>query len=90
MTTTIQVRTNSATKKGAQHILHSLGMDLSTAINIYLVQIIEKQGIPFDIVTENGFTLEQERSILADIESAKKSRKKYASAKEMHRAILGE
>ncbi len=87
MTTTIQVRTNPKTKKTAQQILEKLGLDLSTAINIYLVQIIQNKGIPF-IVTENGFTLEQEMSILKDIESAKKSRKGYKSSKAMHKAIL--
>ncbi len=88
MTTTIQVRTDQGTKKAAQQILQALGLDLSTAINIYLVQIIEKHGIPFPIVTENGLSEETEKSILKDLETAKKSRKSFSSAKSMHRAIL--
>lgn len=89
MTTTVQVRTKPETKKAAQQILETLGLDLSTAINMYLVQIIQKKGIPFDIVTENGFTPAQERAILKDLASAKKSGKRYSSAKDMHKAILG-
>ncbi|OIO52923.1 hypothetical protein AUJ46_06645 [Candidatus Peregrinibacteria bacterium CG1_02_54_53] len=90
MTTTIQVRTNQATKKTAQLILEKLGLDLSTAINIYLVQIIEKQGIPFEVVTENGMTPAEEKKILKEIVWAKRHGKRYASAKALHDAILKE
>ncbi len=87
--TTIQVRTEDKTKKAAQLILSKLGLDLSTAINIYLVQIIEKKGIPFDVLTENGLTPAEEDEILKELASAKRSKKSYASAEEAHRAILG-
>lgn len=90
MTTTIQVRSNAKVKKSAQHVLEKLGLDLSTAINMYLVQIVEKQGIPFEIITENGMTPAQEAKILKEIEWAKKHGKRYRSAKELHDAILRE
>ncbi len=86
--TTIQVRTKEKTKKAAQRILESLGLDLSTAINIYLVQIIEKKGIPFEILTENGMTPAEEREILKEMEWALTHGKRYASAREMHKDIL--
>lgn len=70
-------------------VLNNLGMDLTTAINIYLIQIIEKNGIPFEVVSENGLSPAQELSILKDLKSARKSKKKYSSAKSMHKAILG-
>lgn len=70
--------------------MHTLGLDLSTAINIYLVQIIEKQGIPFEIVTENGLTPQEEKKILKEIAWAKKHGKRYKSAKDLHKAILKE
>ena len=90
MTTTIQIRTNQITKKAAQQILEKLGLDLSTAINIYLVQIIEKQGIPFEVVTENGLTPAEEDKILKELAWAKKYGKRYRSARELHEAILKE
>jgi addiction module RelB/DinJ family antitoxin len=86
--TTIQVRTEDKTKKAAQLILGKLGLDLSTAINIYLVQIIEKKGIPFEIMTKNGLTPQEEDDMLKEIAWAKKHGKRFASAKELHRAIL--
>ncbi len=87
---TIQVRTNKKLKREAMRILQKLGLDLSTAVNMFLVQVKLRKGIPFDIVTENGFTPAQEEEILKDIAWAKKHGKRYSSAKELHRAILGE
>ena len=88
--TTIQIRTKEKTKKTAMQILEKLGLDLSTAINIYLVQIIEKRGIPFEVVTENGLTPAEEKKILKEVAWAKKHGKRYKSAKELHGAILKE
>lgn len=88
--TTIQVRTKAGLKKSAQQVLDTLGLDLSTAINMYLVQIVVKQGIPFEIRTENGFTPAQEQEILQEIAWAKKYGKKYTSTKEMFDDILAE
>ena len=45
----INVRTDSELKAKAQSVLTDLGLDMSTAINIYLSQIVYKQAIPFEI-----------------------------------------
>ena len=86
--TTLQIRTEEKVKKSAQKVLKALGMDLSTAINMYLMQIIIKKGIPFEIRTENGFTPAQERKLLKEAAWAKKHSKGYSSAAELHRAIM--
>ncbi len=39
-------------KKQAVELFADLGMDLSTAINIYLKKAIAEQGIPFDVTRE--------------------------------------
>lgn len=36
-------------KKQAQKLFADLGMDLSTAINIYLKKALAEQGIPFEV-----------------------------------------
>ncbi len=46
----ITVRTDIQAKKDAQRILSSLGLDMSTAINIFLRQVIQEEGIPFKVV----------------------------------------
>jgi DNA-damage-inducible protein J len=47
--TTINIRTDSEVKAQAQDVFAKLGMDLSTAINLFLRQVIYKQGVSFDI-----------------------------------------
>ncbi len=39
-------------KKQAQELFADLGMDLSTAINIYLKKALAEQGIPFEVSRE--------------------------------------
>ena len=68
----IQVRIDDKTKKQVQKILGKLGLDMSSAIKIYFQQIIMKKGIPFTVITENGFTLEEELEILKASEEARK------------------
>ena len=45
--TSITVRMNSETKAKAQELFNSLGLDMSTAINMFLNEAIEFNGIPF-------------------------------------------
>ena len=47
--TNINIRTDSELKSKAQTVLADLGIDMSTAINVFLNQIVYKQAIPFEI-----------------------------------------
>ncbi len=69
---TIQIRIDEKTKKSAKKVLDQVGMDMSSAIKLYLNQIAIRRGIPFQILTENGLTLEQEREVLRASAEAKK------------------
>lgn len=62
--TTIQIRTDEKVKKKAQGVFHKLGIDMSSAINVFLYQVILRDGLPFKIVTENGLTPQEEKEIL--------------------------
>lgn len=70
--TTIQVRIDEETKRNAKMVLDDLGLDLSSAVKVYLKHIVITQQIPFKIITENGMTLEQEAAVLKASEEAKK------------------
>lgn len=48
-TSNINIRVDSDIKAQAQQIFATLGMDMSTAINIFLRQSIREQSIPFAI-----------------------------------------
>lgn len=67
----IHVRVKDETKKSASKVLQSMGIDMSTAITMYLHQIIITQTIPFRLVTENGLTMQEERYILKASEEAR-------------------
>ncbi len=49
LTTAINVNVNKETKEEATKILKGLGLNMSTAINMFLTQIVKKDGIPFEI-----------------------------------------
>lgn len=70
--TTVQVRIDEQTKKSAKKILDKIGMDMSGAVKVYFKQIVITQGLPFKLLTENGFTIQQEKEILKASEEAKK------------------
>lgn len=68
----IHVRIKDDTKKSATKVLDRMGIDMSTAITMYLNQIVITQSIPFRLVTENGLTLQQEKEILQASKDAKR------------------
>lgn len=88
MTTTVQLRIDSATKLQAQKILEKLGLDLSSGIKLFLTQVIRTKSVPFVARTENGYTPAQERRMIKETEWALKHGKSFSSAKEMIDDIL--
>ena len=48
-TSAINVQVNAKDKKEATIILKNLGLNMSTAINMFLKQIIKNDGIPFEV-----------------------------------------
>lgn len=93
MNTTVQFRVDSKTKKDASKIFESLGLDMSTGIKMFLSQVVRKKGLPFQVLTENGFTPEQEKRILASIKETEElykagKLKTFDSWDEMKKDIL--
>lgn len=71
---TIQVRIDEKTKKSAKKVLDDIGLDMSSAIIVYLKQIAIYKGIPLKLMTENGLTPEEEKNILKASQEAKKGK----------------
>ena len=46
----INIRVDNDVKNKAQEVFLALGLDMTTAINIFLRQAIRKNGIPFELV----------------------------------------
>ena len=60
-TATISFRTDPAIKREARELYADMGMDLSTAINIFLRQSIRDNGMPFKITRDNPSSIEARR-----------------------------
>ena len=90
-TTNISIRMDAETKAKAQVMLADLGMDLSTAVNIFLRQMLYEGGIPFSITRDvpNKITLEAMKEAQEMYRSPEKY-KKYDSVDSMMEDILGE
>lgn len=50
LTSAINVQVDSATKKEATAILNDLGLSMSAAINLFLKQVVKRDGLPFEVV----------------------------------------
>ena len=55
--TSVNVRTTEDIKKGAEVVLNGLGLNISSAVNLFLKQVINYRGIPFDLRLPNKETL---------------------------------
>ena len=82
---------DEVTKKKAQALLADFGMDLSTAVNIFLKQMVYEGSFPFLITREtpNAVTIaamEETR----EMEKHPERYKRYRTAEEMMEDILSE
>ncbi|MBR3252936.1 type II toxin-antitoxin system RelB/DinJ family antitoxin [Candidatus Saccharibacteria bacterium] len=60
---TMTIRTNSEVKKTAAALFDDLGLDMSSAINMFLRECIRKDGIPFEISRKEIPNLKTRRAI---------------------------
>jgi len=77
--TTINVRTDAATKRSAQAVFKKMGLDLSTGVNMYLSRVAQDKAMPFTPRTVNGFTPEYEADVIRETAYAKKHGKSYTA-----------
>jgi addiction module antitoxin, relB/dinJ family len=82
--TTINI--DEETKKEAQELFKDLGMNLTTAINIFLKQAIRERGLPF-YVGQAKYKDEVYQAI-KDAEQGKNLSKGYNDVEEMFEDIL--
>ena len=50
--TNINFRVDGEIKTKAQEVFSQLGLDMTTAMNLFLRQVIKKNGIPFELTNE--------------------------------------
>ena len=65
-TARISVNVDGEIKRNAQKILSEIGMDLTTAIDLFLRTIVREERIPFDLRTKNAFFEETHRQYIRE------------------------
>ncbi len=83
----LNIRTDKNVKSEAEMIFEKLGLNMTTAVNIFLRQVIRENGIPFEVKLSvpNETTvsaIEEGRTIAHD-----KSVKGYSSISELKAAL---
>lgn len=77
LTSAINIQVDTETKKAATEILNNLGLSMSTAINIFLKQVIKTDGLPFEVKNpkpnkELVEALKEGNKILKELETGKR------------------
>ncbi len=86
-TANLNIRTDKEVKQAAEKLFEALGLNMTTAVNMFLRQAIRENGIPFELKlnTPNQITasaIEEGRSIAYD-----KSVKGYTNIDELRKAL---
>ena len=84
-TTVLQTRVDKETKNEAETLFNSLGLDITTAIRLFLKQTINQQKIPFEIVTPQNHFSEETLDAIREAKQISKDPKvkSYSSANEL-------
>ena len=78
--TSMSIRLDSEVKEQAQQVFNNLGMDMTTAINIFLRQAIQYQGLPFDVRLDENQKLLQ---VLTDLDQNRNMSQSFESVSDL-------
>ena len=78
--TSMSIRLDSEVKEQAQQVFNHLGMDMTTAINIFLRQAIQYQGLPFDVRLDENRKLLQ---VVMDVDQNRNMRQSFESVSDL-------
>lgn len=63
----IQIRLDDSLKDRAQEVLENMGMDLSSAIRIFLAQVVKENGFPFRPTNDPFYMAKNREALLQSI-----------------------
>lgn len=86
-TTNLNIRTDKIVKDQAEEIFNELGLNMTTAVNIFLRTAIREHGIPFDLKLDvpndtTAAAIEEGKKLMAD-----PSTPRYSSIAELKEAL---
>ena len=90
MKTSMTIRTDSNIKQQAQRIFSALGVDMSTAINAFLRQVIYRNGFPFEIRLDVPNRITREAIAESEKMLNQENAKKFSSVEELFEDLNAE
>ena len=86
-TTNLNIRTEKAIKDQAESIFNELGINMTTAVNMFLRTAIREHGIPFELKLDvpndtTAAAIEEGRKLMAD-----QAAPRYSSMEELKAAL---
>lgn len=86
-TTNLNIRTDKAIKDQAEEIFNELGLNMTTAVNMFLRTAIRERGIPFELRLDvpnetTSAAIEEGRKLMSD-----PSATRYSSLDELKAAL---
>ena len=78
--TSMSIRLDSEVKEQAQQVFNHLGIDMTTAINIFLRQAIQYQGLPFNVRLDENRKLLQ---VLTDLDQNRNMSQSFESVSDL-------
>ncbi len=84
----VQVRIDNELKSQAVKVFDDIGLDLSTAIKIFLKRSVQKKGIPFAMNLDETNTISAIENIISMREDFQKSSSQNFSLEEINSEIL--
>jgi len=71
-TTNIQVRVDSELKAEAEQLFTDIGLDMPTAVRLFLKQSIINNGLPFAVERDPFYSVRNQQALRASISQMKK------------------
>lgn len=79
-TTTLNIRVNKDLKKQSDMILSLLGLNTSTAVNMFLNAVVRNNGIPFSLTLNPN---NETKQVLDDVMAGKNLSKAFDNVKDL-------
>lgn len=91
LTSAINVNVDTKIKEEATSILKGLGLNMSTAINMFLAQVVKRDGIPFEVRNPKpSKEMLQALKEAEDIMSGKVQVPGYTNREDLKKALLSD
>ena len=69
----LQVKIDDSLRDDAQMVASQIGLDVATAVRMFLVQMVKVNGLPFHVIADQFYSVANQRYLERAAESVKNS-----------------